>query len=267
MGTATTSQDWWESLQPDSRVWRQGRLGHLVLSVQREGPEWMVHSEHVPERNKIASWQELGTVSAETLAGAGRFLFDGPAEALELRPALADRPVIARPRNPITVPIGHRATVYVGTPLWVQLLQSGHREVLAEVSAERLSLTWFGETMKVGEVCYSTATSARLHLENFPPLPDYAITRVTLRNDGAAPLRFTQIKLPVATLSLLRNEAGQHFTEPVRMTQTDGGMTKIDVQAPAAGDELFEGLTPASAARQTKNDRNLVESAFDRLFR
>lgn len=238
-----------------------------MLSVQRDGSEWLVHNEHLDERSDRASWTELSEDEPELSEKAERFLFDGPAEALELRPALADRPVIARPRSPITVPNGHNATVYIGTPLWVQLLQSGHSEVLAEFSAERLSLTWFGQSTRVGEVCYSTSTSARLNLDNFAGVPSYAITRVSLLNEGSEPLRFKQVKLPLANLSLLRDESGQHFTEPVSMTQTPSGLTEISSQEVTEDDDLFRGLARVGEPRAPANERNLVETAIDRLFR
>lgn len=262
-----SAADWWRALHPEDPRWLQGSLGHLVLSVQRDGSEWLVHSEHLDDRSDRASWVELSEDEPDLAEGAVRFLFDGPADALELRPTLADRPVIAKPKSPIIVPHGQNVTVYIGTPLWVQLLQSGRPEVLAEFSAERLSLTWFGVSTRVGEVCYSTSTSAHLNLENFPAVPSYAITRVSLLNEGSEPLRFKQVKLPLATLSLLTDDRGQHFTEPVSMTQTPGGLTQIARQPIDADDPLFRDLTRVGEPRIPVHDRNLVETAIDRLFR
>lgn len=240
-----------------------GRIGHLVLELQRQGAEWQLRHSYAPERVLESTWTQATAESAPGKEDAlpSRFLFREPAGHLELRPALADQPVIAKPRAEVTVPARNEAVVYVGTPLWVQLREEKHPDLLAEFCIERLSHTWFGKNTTSGEICYATATSARLRLENVPSLPDYAVTTLHLRNDSSKPLRFTHIKLPVATLAIYRNTAGLHITEAVTMVQTEAEMTRVTVEK--AGPHTKLPLVGPARAPDTPS--SLIR-ALDRLF-
>ena len=105
MSNERQNSGWWNPLHPAAGTWLRGRLGHLAITLGRRGPEWLVSHEY-EERVENSSWAEQVADSEEELEGAVRYVFEKSADSLELRPALADRPVIARPRTQVTVPAG-----------------------------------------------------------------------------------------------------------------------------------------------------------------
>ena len=236
-----------------------GRIGHLQLWLMRRGSEWLVHADWNDERVIRPSWENQPGAPEDV--SPARYLFRDAADALELRPALADRPVIARPRSEVTIPGGNDTTVFIGTPIWVQLREENDRDLLAEFPAERLSLSWFGENTMNGEVCYSTKTSARMALENIPQLVDYALTEVRIRNRTPKPLRFTHIKLPVRSLAVYRGPDGHFVTESVILEQKDDSLASIDVVPLGAGSTWQE----AGERREPPTTGSLIK-ALDRFF-
>ena len=252
--------DWWDPRRPSEGVWIRGRVGHLQLWLMRRGSEWLVHADWTGERAATAVWEELS--SAPDMEAPSRFLFRNAADGLELRPALADRPIIARPRSEVTIPGGNDTTVYIGTPIWVQLREENDSDLLAEFPAERLSLSWFGRNTMDGEVCYATKTSARLDLENLPQLADFALTQVRIRNRTLHPLRFTHIKLPVRSLSIYRAGDGHFVTESVVLEQKDDSLASIEVADLTGASSTW---TPAGDRREPLASGSLIK-ALDRFF-
>ncbi len=250
---------WWQTKNPPEGAWIEGRIGHLVLALLRHGNEWNLEHRYSDTRITEISWSERHTTASDP--NPSRFLFETATGGMELRPALADLPVIARPRAEITVPARNTTRVFIGTPLWVQLREETQAALMAEFCTEQLSQTWFGPKVSEGELCYSTATAARLHFENLPELPDYAVTTVQLRNESSEPLRFNQIKLPVRALSVFRDRNGLHVTEPVAMTQPSEGPTEvsIDREAPLADWERV-------GAPRDPGESNLLTQTLTSLF-
>ena len=249
---------WWDALHPPQDTWIEGRLGHLVLQLYRHGNEWQLRHTHAAERLDEGSWREGLSEAIPESSLPSRFLFREDTDDLCLQPALADRPVIAKPRSQVTVPGRNAATVYVGTPVWVQLRDEHDSELLAEFSTERLSRTWFGPSPTSGEICYATATAARLSLDDLPSLPDYALTTVHLRNRSSLALRFSHIKLPVASLGIYRTENGLHVTEPVTMIQTDDQLTEVEIEPEGPHTSLPQVGRP----RQPMQSRSLIQATL-----
>ncbi len=255
-----TPLTWWKPLHPPDGACLLGRMGHLELTLMRNGSEWLIHTDWAEERVDTPSWEDLPT-PASRLEDAARFLFRDSADALELRPVLADRPVIAKPRTEVTIPGDNDTVVYIGTPLWVQLREQHDNDLLVEYPLERLSRTWFGRNAMDGDVCYSTQTWARLALENFPFLPDYAMTRVRIRNHTKRPLSFTHIRLPVVSLSIYRDADDRFVTEPITLEQKDDGLAAIEVD-PLPRDSKHEQV---GDRRQPLPSGSLMK-ALDRFF-
>ena len=116
---------------------------------------------------------------------------------IALTPALADRPVVARPEKPFCLPAGAEAVVYVSSPLWV-VLSTAQDLKLAEIPIVRPSDTWLGPSTREGELCYASRTFLRLSLDNLPRRPHRATSMVRILNhaDTALPLRALKLPAP-----------------------------------------------------------------------
>lgn len=192
-----------------------------------------------------------------------RHVFSRTQGPLRLSPVVADRPIVTSPRMPMYVAPGEKATLYVGSPLWVRVeVESPAREIL-DVPIRRPSDTWFGPSTREGEICYATRTLAILDAANLPSLAGRAITPVAIENQGSETLRVERLKLPVPFLSVHATVDGQLWTPTVTMvSQQESGMASFDVgQAPPQR----LGARRVTKARE-KHESGLLIRAFT-LFR
>ena len=110
-------EPWWGKSTLDDDQPRCWRIDSTALWVQRLASEWRV------------AWASNGAADVEHGAGASllelpnvaRFGVEDSERTLSLLPALADRPVVSRPEKPFSVPPGNTVTIFIGTPLWMQL--------------------------------------------------------------------------------------------------------------------------------------------------
>jgi hypothetical protein len=168
-------------------------------------------------------------------------LQDAPKE-VTLRPALADRPVVARPRVPLTLPPGRQVAIFLSTPLWVQLEADGSPQTLLDVPTFRPSDTWFGPSTVRGELCYASVTQAHMDLAQLERLPHRVISAVVIYNRANDPLMLKRLKLPAGQLSLFADERGFLWTQSLTLeressTESDLVFMHLGAKPPAeAGD-------------------------------
>ena len=207
----------WGPLTVDPGEMRRVQVGPLTLWLQRMEHEWRV--AHLPAKDPDAS-PETTQVDLEvpqdmlTLEHVQRFAVAGIAGEISLTPALADRPVVARPEKPFCLPEGAEAVVYVSSPLWV-VLSTAQDLKLIELPLVRPSDTWFGPSTREGELCYASRTFLRMSLDNVPRRPHRAITMVRILNTAATALPLRALKLPAPHLALYRAGDGQLWTQDI----------------------------------------------------
>ena len=138
---------------------------------------------------------------------------DGPLTA-KLNPMLADRPVVVRLEDPLTVLPGAAASIYVTTPLWCGIYVGNVS--LFELPTFRPSDTWFGPNFREGALCYAGRTAARLSVEALLGLPYRAATEITVNNRFTEPLRLERLSLPMDHLALFKDTAAELWTESLQ---------------------------------------------------
>jgi hypothetical protein len=181
-----------------------------------------------------------------------------------LSPSLADRPVVARPETPLYVPSDEQVTLYISTPLWVQVEVGASPRLLQEIPVYQPSDTWFGPLTTEGELCYATRTSARLRLDDLPVRYHRAVTGVFIRNKAKDPLFVDRLKLPVPHFSLFKTRDGLYYTEAVTLEREPSGDNA----------ELRLGRKPHKEAGDTEKvaspreplEKNLVTRTIQSLF-
>jgi hypothetical protein len=213
----------------------------------------------------VVAGAELGQVAPSWQVGAGvdppaqeggatltRHLFDPCPEEVLVRPALADRMVIARPRARLSIAPRQHATVHAGTPVWAEVVAAG--TVLASVPAIRPTDTWFGAAPDSGELCYAVPTSARIELDGVAVRPELAVTEVRIENRTDQPLALDLLRIPAPHLSVYAGTDGRLWTEAIRLEHEEVGEHAVQEIVPgrparAAGAERIGEARLAPPAR------------------
>jgi len=202
---------WWGEFdfKPYSRRW--WRLGSLTLWVTRMTNEWQVghrwSSDPFDETIELREGVELpGDVEPR------RYLFSSGGRTLRLLPRVADRPFVTRPEMPVIIPANEQATLYMASPLWVELAAGDPLKVFASIPVWRASSTWFGEDTIEGTLCYATRTRARLDPAGLRRGPRVT-TAVFVSNEHREPLRVERLALPLPQMSVFRAADGRLWTE------------------------------------------------------
>lgn len=241
MDACLPGAQWWEPRRVAVAAGLRWELGPLILELFRTADSWWLWLQHrevaesAPSRCRLV---ELAQMPAEE--GGERFVFRESPEQVRLRPLLADRSVVVRSRQPVFVPAGEEATLYLSTPVWLAVEVGEPPSLLLEVAGERLSDTWFGPSTREGELCYAGRTHARSQLATVPRRAQRAITPLTVINRAKNPLPLEKLNLPVPLLGLYGDSDGALWTEAVQLSrEADQELAgfKVVVGAPAQAPE------------------------------
>lgn len=208
MNQLETHLAWGEQSLP-TNTWHQLDSLWLYLTLTRQE----FGTSHCYSEPTTRSWMQF-TELIET-----RYPITGDLIATQ---QLSNRPVVARPRQPIHLPGGERVVLYVGTSLWFQL--SRDKDVLLDVPVSRLSDTWFGTNTMEGEICFACETHARLTMDGVRVNPFKAITPIEIQNLTSVPMLIDRVKIPVPHLGLYRDD-DRHWTSQLTITSTDSDAT------------------------------------------
>lgn len=240
------------------------RIGPLDLWLAHGEGEWQVCIDRPRDATDALLEVDLPCAQAcpESPEENLRFAGAGAESVPELRLALADRPMVSRPDRPFYVPAGGEVTLFLSSPVWVQLLLDG--SLAYEFPVYRPSDTWFGTSTVEGELCYATRTQARLRLEDVPERPHRAITPLTIRNQANDALFLERVKLPVRRLPVFADERQRLWTPVVHMEREadrDMAAMRVDASAPPMAPGARRIAEPREAG-----SRHLMVRAFSALF-
>ncbi len=175
-----TSQDhWWGQYRftlGQTGLWQ---VGASSLAVSRLDTEWQVqHRENPVLGEDHNGWSvDLPGNRLDDGVAVRRQLFKKTSANLELRPALADRPVVSSPVTAVHLSPGVKVTIFVSSPAWIVASTANPDVVLLDVPHQRPSDTWFGPSTWEGELCYAVRTRARLSLGEIHRCERHAVDR------------------------------------------------------------------------------------------
>lgn len=212
---------WWGEHELELGACRYWRIGPLSLWVTRLEHEWQV--SHRWSDDPFDSTYERERDDVEIPAGLERrrYLFVDAGKRLSLTARVADRPVVARPEQPLIIPAGESATLYVASPVWVELAVGearrggGPARAFAELPIWRMPSTWFGENTLEGTLCY--AARSRAMLEPGLARGPRVVTSVDLRNACDVALRVQRLALPLPQMSVFCDANDGLWTEATRV--------------------------------------------------
>lgn len=258
---------WWGNFTLPHEQSLQWRIGPLTLIVHCLDGEWQIgHQRTADFDNDDSTWEfQRCDLLPETLDKHSRYIFSKILKQLTLTPRLADRPIISRPRVPFNLTAGEEVTLYISSPLWIELtLATSPATLLEEVAIQRPSDTWFGSSTLEGELCYASSTHCRINLAELPQRVHRAITPVVIRNQAETTLTVERINLPAPLLSVYACTNGQLWTPQVTLIRGKHGdmaELKIDNKAP----EQAESPIRLSRPRDTASAGVLIR-AFNAVF-
>lgn len=257
---------WWGNFIVSPRSVTRWRIGPLTLAAQRLPGEWRLGHELAddPLMDLSECTSGLGVDSLETMSAIQRVALAGESEELCLTPRPADRPIVSRPDAPLQVSAGQEVTLYVGTPLWVEVASREPGRILERVPTQRLSDTWFGPPTAAGDLCYASRSFCRLVLGEVPKRPHRAVTAVSIRNSSSAPLPILRFKLPMEQLGLFVAEDGRVWTHDILFESGEGGeFATLEI-----GDRAPRNAVGAQAlsAPSVRPSGHRVVRAFSSLF-
>jgi hypothetical protein len=224
MASEAKQRIWWGQWQLERpERWYVWQIGPLTLWIRRSAREWQIGSRSGsdPLADDRAFGQEVDTAPDVELQ---RFATASERDTITFVPILPDRPVVTRPGQPFVVGGNERVTLFVTTPVWVQLRWPGTTVALCEVQSFRPSDTWFGANTITGDVCYASRTRARLTPPEEPPVAR-AISALAIHNKGSGPLLLERFGLPVPLLSLFIDERKRMWTEALIVERDTDGAT------------------------------------------
>tara|TARA_R110002096_G_scaffold436100_1_gene667703 strand:+ start:69867 stop:70697 length:831 start_codon:yes stop_codon:yes gene_type:complete len=243
------------------------QIGPMSLWVQRLPAEWRIARETIDEVPEPTVVQRRSSDCEDLLghASLSRFGVGGIDEHLIVQPALADRPVVSTPQRPFIIPAGEEVTLYIGSPLWLQLLVGPKRALLEDVPVLQPPDTWFGPNTQVGEICYASRSFCRLQPEGLNPQPHRVITSVLVQNHASSALYLDRIQLPVPYLSLFMDPATLDlWTNDVILERVEGeGLDPLRI---TSGPPAAVPSATAVAPPRKHTSGNIMVRAFATLF-
>ncbi len=247
----------------DTLYWR---IGPLHLWITRRRTEWRVVQERTGDPLDTAlTVAEPADLPAESPTRfVSRFGFTATDEQVELRPRLADRPVIVNPATPFRIPPGEQVRVFVSTPLWFEIRAGRERKPLVDEPIFRPSDTWFGPSTREGEFCYADKTSARMTLDSLPQRPQRAMAGVWVQNPGRTSLPLERLRVPFPLLSLFESPSGLLWTEAITLTrEEDGQSAALELESKPPPDLI--DASPLSPPR-LESPQGYLHRTFGGLF-
>ncbi len=235
---------WWGDYAFEAGATGQWQIGPHQLTVQRWPQEWLLRNaaSDLTDDEMVGwsfAWMEEN-LKEMAPAEITRFVFAATGRELQLRPRLADRPVVVRPLTPFSLLPNQAAPIYVSTPLWLSLSVGRPGEELFETPLQRPTDTWFGPSTMDGEPCYASRTFGRLDPERLPHRPHRAVTRVEVDNRSPVLLTVARLNLPVPYLSLYATPAGHIWTESVTMVQRrEGDLAEFEIRTEPPADDAM----------------------------
>ncbi len=260
-------QTWWKQhtwAVQETAGWQLANLNLYISRLEREWQFRMQRPDFISEDRY--DWQFLGTVdeAPQQHIDLIRYVCFKTEPSLVLRPVLADRPMVTRPAHSILIAPQVSVTLYISTPVWIQVVGQSSTLPLLDIPVNRPTDSWFGGSTREGDLCYATRIFGRLQLSELEQRPFRAITPVRIYNAGDTPFPLKRLSVPVQMLPLHVSESGRLWTPTLDVTCTPA-TDKAEIR-------LFHRVEPSagpttllSPARIPLGTGSLVK-ALDLLF-
>jgi hypothetical protein len=259
------TERWFGQFELPANTAGHWQVGPYRLWLQRNPNEYKVTSSHGDDPHETTVRVDVPTDNdhPSEQTAVRRFAFDRTVASVTIAPALADRAVVVNPQEPLHLPPKERVSLYISTPIWIQLVVGGDSAPLVDEPTLRPTDTWFGPSTMRGELCYATKTAARLTLENLPPRPHRVVSVVEIRNRARTTLTVDRLRIPFVHLSVYVAATGDLWTESVAFEHVEEeDMASVRL---GSGPPVDAAGAVQIAGPRTPIDDGLLTRTFGRL--
>ena len=242
-------------------------IGAVELYVKSLKNEWQFSYRYITgdeTKNEkevlISTLKDLRKDGLELM----RFVRDDDDNAIQIRPRLANKNIVAKPYMPLFLPSQQTVTIYISTPVWLAIFQNQQSRPLMELPTFILSDSWFGPTPHIGELCYASLFSGRIDLSSLPRRASRIITPVTITNNGIDNLKLEKISIPCDYLAIYANSANELWTPTLSIVrETDQSKTRMSIDK-----KLHPKLLDAKRIAEPRvlDQTGLLSKTIDMLF-
>lgn len=258
---------WWGIIEFKNSNNIELQCADLSLALSCQGSQWWLSWQ----------WQKQEKLLEPTLAYTDRnareinfkkqqrFVFARAPEAIELRPVLADRPIVCRPVVDVALPPRQQVTLYACLPLWLQCWVPHQSLPVADVATARVSDTWFGPNTREGVFSYASQLSEQLEVEPVTDGHGYAVIEVQIQNQSDEMLVLDKLSVPVPNLSLYVDASGRFWTPRITLVRRETNDATLTIENEMSCGLNKKDLTLVSAPREDIGG-NKITKALSALF-
>lgn len=259
-------EPWWGEFSLPVGAAACWTIGPTRMWIEHYAREWQLAYRNGGDPADGSSRVELPLPLGQVDAAAkvSRYGLADGSELLSVMPLLADRPIVSQPEIPLYMLPQQTLSLYISSPLWLQVRAGAQQLLLQEMPVQRPSDTWSGPLIRSGGLCYASSTMARTDLDNFPFSPLRAVTPIRLTSRAEQPVLVERLNLPVPYLSLYQAQDNTLWTEAVELEYRSAKeltLVQLNTDAPVEA-----GGASRIAAARNKADRGLLSKAFGSLF-
>lgn len=260
-----SDRTWWGEWTIPLGTAGRWRIGPLTLTLSHRVGEWRAHQARGTDPLDDALLVEVPCEPDLDVPSSSvtRFALAAPSPVVQVRPSVADRPVVFRPDMPFYLLPDEEVRLYVTTPLWIQVLIGGDR-LLLDTPTHRPSDTWLGPNTRVGTLCYAGRSTARLDPAELHIRPGRVATPVVLRNRARDSMLVDRLSLPVRSLPVYADESARLWTSRVTLVRHEAGtLAGLEIDP---GPPLEAGTAAPVAGPREPSERNILFRAFSALL-
>ncbi|WP_020404249.1 DUF432 domain-containing protein [Gracilimonas tropica] len=185
---------------------------------------------------------------------------------IQVRPVFPDLPVIVSSEYPLKLTPGAKIEVYCRIPAWMEISLAKSKYVLHEIPINKLSRTWFGDTME-GELCYWLTSKARRNLAEVESKPFLINCPIQITNKSNTELNFERFCYRVERLSIynVKNELWADETRIVYQGEEQHSDVTMTGKLPAhlgKGEQITKPRHPISRSFATRTFKMLFDDTL-----
>ncbi len=235
-------------------------LGSLRVWIHRGEQDWRIAHETDPAIvDRCSVTIADGELDAER--DWRRWILDGKADRIQLKPHLPDRALIVRPEIPICLMPKQSVQLFISVPVWLGISFGSMPGQGLEVPTMLLSNSWFGPFTE-GELCYALKTTAKTHHKDLHPSAHRAVFPLEVRNASQEKLNFERLCIRPQYVNIFQGET-RLWTSKGRATyRGEENWSRIVYSSAAPG---FDQATHLLGKARESIHRGAIQQTFDQL--
>lgn len=258
----TNQISWWGEFSFTVAQVRRWLVCNKAIYIERQALQWLTWYESLgdSELTEQSIVEEIAPPETRSETNLVRHLQEHACNTISIKPALADRSVIAKPSVTLNLLPGEKTIIYVSTPVWFNAFTQPNDLLVLDIPLIRMSDSWFGPSTIEGELCYAKYTEAKLDINKLERQSHRAITPIYIHNKNDTSMAIERINVPIPYLHLYADENNHLWTNNITLIcEQDGEMAeiKLDKHAPDVAKPTTLLTKPRIASEQHKLIRSI----------